>query len=731
MIVISVLRIVRERNAAIAAGEHADAARREATARNEELVLLQARAELSRDPTASLAWLKRYPEAASGWPAAANIAADAWSRGAARSVWNLGVPLGSVAFSRDGRTVGAGGTDGTLALIDVESGERRTYRAPDGVGGRVVFSPDGRRIATTDGVRFVRLWDTATGESTRLAGEPVGGPHVAFSPDGSMLLVRHTGGGARLWRVPSGEPVELPGDDSRLLAFVPGGTEMVLARGAELALFDVGSGAIGPKVRLDGPAYDLQVSGDGRWVAASRPGSLTLWEPSRGTVRKISVGKDAVRLLVPSADGRRFVSCGSAGSPELWVFDTAVGTGRQLSTGERCTRQAFEFSPDATLFVSTGYGGELRVHGVSEGRTALLAGHESTVTDAAFSPDGKLLVSASSDRTVRVWRIGEGDVRVLHDVEGLDGLSAGNQVLVQDSASGATTLMDARTGKARPLASAGKALRSRGALSLDGRIALTYEAEAKLVLWDLTDLAGATHRTLDLSGGSTTGVMAEALSAHGTRLAQLDGAGAVLLVDLATGHARELARLGDRGFAVAWSRDERLVAAGGRDGTARVWDAATGAEKARIRVGGWVWGLALSRDASQLAAACTDGIVRVLSIGSGQVIDLAGHVGTAASVDFMPDGKRVISSGADGTVRIWDLATRVGTVVRREPGSIYWLALSPDASLVMMKSDSNSVRIWDASVIPPLGATPSELVRWAGSVTSAQVDPQGQLQTQP
>ena len=53
--------------------------RAEALARNDELVLSQARSALETDPTLALAWLKHYSSAGSKWSAARIIAADAWS----------------------------------------------------------------------------------------------------------------------------------------------------------------------------------------------------------------------------------------------------------------------------------------------------------------------------------------------------------------------------------------------------------------------------------------------------------------------------------------------------------------------------------------------------------------------------------------------------------------------------------------------------------------------------
>ena len=68
--VVAMRRVVTERAAAVA--------------RTNELRLLQAHSALDKDPTLALAWLKSYPATARDWPRAAQLAADAASRGHAR-----------------------------------------------------------------------------------------------------------------------------------------------------------------------------------------------------------------------------------------------------------------------------------------------------------------------------------------------------------------------------------------------------------------------------------------------------------------------------------------------------------------------------------------------------------------------------------------------------------------------------------------------------------------------
>jgi hypothetical protein len=121
---VAVRSVVHERNIAIGEREAAEA-------RARELVLLQARASLRADPTATIAWLKQYPIDAPYQDDVLAMVDEAAGRGVARHVWRSTSTPGDVTFTLDGGALAVAHRDGTLVRADLATGARRTLGAID------------------------------------------------------------------------------------------------------------------------------------------------------------------------------------------------------------------------------------------------------------------------------------------------------------------------------------------------------------------------------------------------------------------------------------------------------------------------------------------------------------------------------------------------------------------------------------------------------------------------
>nr|WP_162182596.1 hypothetical protein [Actinoalloteichus caeruleus] len=135
-----------------------------------------------------------------------------------------------------GTLLAVGRLDGTIALLESGTGERRgdlgeAAVSQSGVVGTSLvstlrFSPDGTLLAATRADDRVSVWDWGRGELVHELATSAGARATAFSPDGSLLAVGGVDAVIRLWRTDTWEPYAvLDRHDAAVndLAFSPDG----------------------------------------------------------------------------------------------------------------------------------------------------------------------------------------------------------------------------------------------------------------------------------------------------------------------------------------------------------------------------------------------------------------------------------------------------------------------------------------------------------------------------
>jgi len=119
----------------------------------------------------------------------------------------LGLPVDRflcAVFSTDGQRLLSGGTDGSVRLWDLASGQELSRC--QGHRNKVIsvsLSPDGRRALSGSYDRTVRLWDLASGRQVCVCrGHTDIVDSVAFSADGHTALSGSRDGTVRVWQLP-------------------------------------------------------------------------------------------------------------------------------------------------------------------------------------------------------------------------------------------------------------------------------------------------------------------------------------------------------------------------------------------------------------------------------------------------------------------------------------------------------------------------------------------------
>ena len=227
-----------------------------------------------------LATFKRPPEIASEWEAIDQL------------------DITSLAFSPDGKMLASAGSEGTIRLWDIETGQYRTILKEHATISSVVFSPDGKTLASGDWRNNILLWDVDTGKHlTTFKGHMDRVWDLAFSPDGKTLASA--------------------GWDNKIL------------------LWDVGTGSVRHTLtEHEWLVMSVAFSPDGEILASgSYDKTIRLWDANTGNLRATLLGhEDSVGTVVFSPDGKTLVS-GSYDDETIRVWDVDAEVQMNSITG--------------------------------------------------------------------------------------------------------------------------------------------------------------------------------------------------------------------------------------------------------------------------------------------------------------------------------------------------------------------------------------------------------------
>lgn len=244
----------------------------------------------------------------------------------------------SVVYSRDGRAIIAGYSNGTIEAVSSPS--LKSIRKLIGHTGAVyslAVSPDGKLIASGGEDKTLRLWDSSTGKCLAvLDGHRDKVRSVTFTPDGRSVISGSSDETVKVWNV--------------------------AAKTCTMTLKDKNSHY---------SVYAVACSPDGRILASGNSdGTVRLWDLRSGNLMMTLKGhNNMVNGIAFSPDGKRLASGGDDNTGRIW--EVSSGQCLNVLEGHSGDVNAIAFSPDGRIIASGSSDTSVKFWDVSTGKLLL------------------------------------------------------------------------------------------------------------------------------------------------------------------------------------------------------------------------------------------------------------------------------------------------------------------------------------------------------------------------
>lgn len=197
--------------------------------------------------------------------------------------------------------------------------------------------------------------------------------------------------------------------------------------------------------------------------------------------------------------------------------------------------------------------------------------------------------------------------------------------------------------------------------------------------------------------GYLTGVASLAWSPDNRTLALGSTDDTARLLDTQTGRVSMLKGHTKDVYLVAWSPDGKRLATGGFDNRVRVWSAAGQLISTHGDHAGIIAGLTWLEGGRSLASVSTNmQIIEWDAKSDAQVFATKGEGDFLYNVTWSPDGSLLAAGLGDKTVRLWGRDGKLQATLYGHTDEIYCAAWAPDGKILATGGNDDTVRLWSA-----------------------------------
>jgi WD40 repeat protein len=287
------------------------------------------------------------------------------------------------------------------------------YKGHNDAVNSIVFWPSASAFYTASSDGKIIRWELSdsTKKPNIIIDNKLVNKSIDISADGQWLAIGTYGAGLGLFDLknPGNEARYFPnvGKNIEVLKFAPDGKTIIACSDSNLLEFNVTSGAGIVAGSVDGYILSLDVSPDGKMIAAgTKNGKVVLWDRAKGYKKQILLTENKNQIPAVAFNHKGdMLACGEVlGYLKTWDLKENKLLANVKGHSARIT--CIRFSPDDKTIATASYDQAVNLWNADNlnDQPIKLKDHESWVIALAFSPFGdKLVTGSTKENRLILW----------------------------------------------------------------------------------------------------------------------------------------------------------------------------------------------------------------------------------------------------------------------------------------------------------------------------------------